>query len=128
VIAQGTNDPYEIECVRDAGYEMILLTRATAMLECMDSLTPPVDIPSPTIVPPEKWRTIDLARDTPNWGDELMYHLVTYEFTREYSETHETSGKEAKGLVPDDVGRVLCENHIIARNKMGALVITRRKS
>ena len=31
VVAQGTSDPYEIECVRDAAYEAELIERAAAM-------------------------------------------------------------------------------------------------
>jgi hypothetical protein len=129
VAAQGTNDPFEIECIRDQAYEAVLLERAAAMLESMDTLTPPVELAMQSVpVPPEKWRTVDLDRDTPNWGDEMLTHLLNYEFTREAADDHESAGKAAKLLVPDDVGRVLCEHHIIARNKKGALVITRRKS
>jgi hypothetical protein len=128
VVAQGTNDPYEIECLRSMEYEDELLVRSAAMLLCMDTMTPPVDVPAPTVVPPEKWRTIDLDRDTPNWGDEMLAALLVYEATREFADEHERSGKAAKALVPEDCGRVLTEHHNIARTKKNTLVITRRRS
>jgi predicted phage-related endonuclease len=128
VIAQGTNDPIEIECVRSQEYEDELLVRCAAMLLSMDTMCPPVDVPAPIAVPPEKWRTVDLDRDQPNWAAALTYELATYEFTRKDAETHELAGKVAKELVPDDVGRVIAPDHIIARNKKGSLAITRRTS
>jgi predicted phage-related endonuclease len=128
VIAQGTNEPIEIECIRDARYEAMLLNRAEAMLECMDTMTPPVAIDTPVMVPPEKWRTVDLAIDQPNWADEMLSLLHVFDQTQQVADQHDELGKLAKELVPDDVGRVLAQNHIIARNKKGTLVLTRRKS
>lgn len=131
VVAQGTNDPFEIECIRSPDYEAVLLERATAMLESMDAMRPPVELPKVTIVPPERWRTVNLLDvnvTPPNWADELVAMLVYYEHTREVAEHHDESARNAKALIPDDVGKVLAPFHIIARNKKGALVITRRKS
>ena len=128
VVAQGTNDPFEIECVRSSAYEAVMLSEAAAMLESMDMLHPPVAIETPVMVPPEKWRTIDLAVDHPNWGEELIQHLLGYENTRDAAEAHEFCGRSAKQLIPDDVGKVLTSTHIIARNKRNALSITQRKT
>lgn len=124
VIGQGTNDPIEIECVRSAKYESELLARCNAMLLCIDTLTPPVTLPAP--VPPEKWRTVDLSVDRPNWSDELMAALVEYDETAEAAKAHEEWGKCARSVVPDDVGKVLAGRFTISRNKKGALAITRR--
>ena len=129
VVAQGTNEPFEIECVRDLVYEAQLLERAGAMLECMDTLTAPVELAEvPPLVPPEKWRTIDLDLEMPNWGSELIKEITTYDDTKEMAEANELAGKAAKALVPDDVGKVFVPGYTIARNKKGSLAITRRKS
>jgi predicted phage-related endonuclease len=129
VVAQGTNEPYEIECVRDSDYERRLLERAATMLECMDTMTPPVTIDQPKIVAPEKWRTVDLDIDTYlNWVEPLRDVLQIYSDTKQAADTNENAGKTAKRLIPDDVGRVLSAAYIIARNKNGALAITRRKT
>lgn len=128
VVAQGTNDIYEIECLRNAEYEQHLLERADAMLDCMDRMVPPVDLELPVIVPPEKWRTVDLGYETPNWADEMINLLSDYGQTTDAALEHELAGRAAKDLVPDDVGKVLTPLHIIARNKKGSLAITRRKS
>lgn len=127
VIAQGTSDPFDIECVREAAYEAVLLERAAAMLLCIDTLTPPVAIISPSIVPPEKWRTVDLEREDPNWRDEMIEQLVLYHDTRDQADANDAAGKAAKALVPDDVGKVLVGGYAISRNKKGTLVITARR-
>jgi predicted phage-related endonuclease len=134
VVAQGTNEPFEIECIRDAQYEQVLLDRAAAMLECMDTLTPPVTLAeAPPIVPPEKWRTVDLTTlspdaELPNWTAELLCEILTFANTKEAADECEAAAKAAKALIPDDVGKVLLTHHIIARNKKGSLAITRRKT
>lgn len=128
VVAQGTNEPFEIECMRSPDYEAALIERATAMLESMDAMRPPVELPPIVIVPPERWRTVDLDKDSPNWADDMIEHILLYENTREAAAAHELAGKNVKELVPDDVGKVLTPGHLIARNKKGTLVITRRKS
>lgn len=129
IVGQGTATPFEIECVRDkVGYEPLMLERAAAMLESMDTMTPPVAIDTPVMVPPERWRTIDLATDTPNWREDLIENLAVYEDTRPLADANEQAGKAAKALIPDDVGKVLAFNFTITRNRKGSLVITRRKS
>jgi YqaJ-like viral recombinase domain len=128
VIAQGTNDPIEIECIRDADYEKVLLERAAAMLESIDTLSPPVHIEPPTVVPPEKWRTVDLAVDDPNWADELISLLSVYDLTQQGHDQHENAGQLARALVPDDVGKVLTGHYTLSRNKKGTVSINRRKA
>lgn len=128
VIAQGTSEPYEIACIRDPiTYEPLLLDEAAAMLESMDMLRPPVTLDTPVMVPPEKWRTVDLdTPDTVNWGVELVEQLLIYHDTKEQADAHDAAGKAAKALIPDDVGKVLVPGYIISRTKRG-LTITRRK-
>lgn len=127
VVAQGTSDPFDIECVRDPAYEAVLLERAAAMLLCIDTLTAPVAIDSPPIAPPEKWRTVDLDVDRPNWADEMFSRLADYEEATPYVEVHEHAGKAARALVPDDVGKVYAGGFTLSRNKRGTVSITRRK-
>jgi hypothetical protein len=128
VVAQGTSEPYEIACIRDPiTYEPLLLDEAAAMLESMDMLQPPVTIETPVMVPPEKWRTVDLDVDKPNWAQEMQMYLDAYAGSAAAADVHEDTGKAAKALVPDDVGKVITTFHIINRTKRG-LTITRRKS
>jgi len=128
IVGQGTNDPFSIECMRCSSYEKVLLERCEAMLESIDSLTPPVEIEAPVMVPPERWRTVDLETDTsPNWRDELLDHLTQYMASAPHVLLYEEASKRAKALVPDDVGKVLAPGHNITRNKKGSLVITQRK-
>jgi len=126
LVGQGTNPPIEIECVRDVSYEDELLARCTAALFCIKTLTPPCALP--VVVPPERWRTIDLDVEQTNWGQELREILAVYESTKAYAEQHDAAGKEARALIPEDVGKVLTPGFTISRNKRGSLAITRRKS
>ena len=129
VVAQGTAEPFEIECVRSPAYEEVLLEEAAKMLESMDMLVPPVVIEVPVMVPPEKWRTVDLEDpETVNWGVELVEHILTYHDTKDAADAHDDAGKAAKALIPDDVGKVFVPGYTIARNKKGTLTITRRKA
>jgi hypothetical protein len=127
VVAQGTAEPIEIECLRDAAYEAELRTRIHAWLICIRTLTPPCPEPMP-LPPPEKWRTINLEYDQPNWRDEMLDHLSTYASTAQAVATYDAAGKAARALVPDDVGVVLAGEFRIARNKRGTLAITRRSA
>lgn len=124
LVGQGTNPPIEIECVRDADYEGELLARCSAALMCIKTLTPPCALP--VVVPPERWRTIDLTTEQTNWGQELLEILSVYESTKPYADQHEAAGKEARALIPDDVGKVIAPGYMLNRNKRGVLSILRR--
>jgi hypothetical protein len=94
---------------------------------CLRTFTPPV--PMPRVVPPDQWRTVDLSQEPmPNWGHPLMPMLQLYEDTREAAEMHDQAGREARALVPDDVGVVLAGDHKLSRNRKGNLAITRVRS
>jgi hypothetical protein len=83
----------------------------------------------PKLVTPEIWRTIDLSVEPmPNWGHIMLPTLQIFEATREAAEQHEQAGKDARGLVPDDVSVVLTPEHRLSRNKHGAVSIRRRNA
>jgi hypothetical protein len=80
----------------------------------------------PAPVPPEKWRTVDLAFEQPNWGPEVMAALVEYDETDAAAKAHEAWGKLVRERIPDDVGKVHTGSFTISRNKRGTLAITRK--
>lgn len=120
-VAQGTSDPVEYEITFDANYAAELLRRAAAFLVCMRTMTPPC--PLPEVLPPEKWRIIDLAREAPNWGDEMLAHLSLYEATAEYATAHDEAGAKARALVPEDVAKVIAGQFVLDRNRRGIVSI-----
>jgi hypothetical protein len=124
LVAQGTAEPIDFEMEHDADYAAELMKRADIFLTCLRNLTPPY--PMPPVVPPEKWRTVDLASEQPNWAGELQLFLQEYDETAEAAEQHVAAGQAARGLVPDDVGKVLAGIFQITRNRKGTLAITRR--
>ena len=130
-VGRGTGEPQEYDLTPKpldpvaAAYEAEMWARAEAFRICLRTFTPPV--PMPRVVAPEIWRTIDLTKDPmPNWGHVMVPTLEIYEDTREAAEQHEVAGKEARGLVPDDVAIVLTPSHRLSRNKKGVISIRRR--
>jgi hypothetical protein len=66
--------------------------------------------------PPERWRTIDIALEQPNWGPELMVNLGAYDETKAAVAINEAAGKAARELVPADVGKVIAGEFVLSRN------------
>jgi hypothetical protein len=124
LVAQGTNEPIDFEHEYDADYAGELLKRADIFLHCLRTLTPPY--PLPPVIPPEKWRTVDLATECPNWAGELQLFLTEYDATAEAAQSHVDAGQAARELVPEDVGKVFAGGFQITRNRKGNLAITRR--
>ena len=124
-VGQGTSEPVEHEVLFDQAYADELMRRADLFLESMRTMTPP--FPEPPIIPPSRWRTIDILAEPTNWSDEFFDHLSIYEETADAVTAHEEAGKAAKLLIPNDVGRCDAGLWQVNRNKKGTLVITRRK-
>lgn len=127
-VGQGTSEPIEYDITpksddaNAAQYEQVMWLRVEMFRMCLRTFTPPV--PMPRLVPPDLWRTVDLSQEPmPNWGHVLLPTLELYEQTREAAELHDQAGKEARALVPEDVGVVLAFEHKLARNKNGAVSI-----
>jgi hypothetical protein len=124
VVAQGTNEPIDFEHEYDADYAGELMKRADIFLTCLRTLTPPY--PMPPVIPPEKWRTLDIIAEPTNWSGELLLYLQEYDSTAAAAQTHDDVGKAARDLIPDDVGKVFAGTFQITRNRKGILAITRR--
>jgi hypothetical protein len=125
VVAKGTSEPVEYEMFYDQEYADELIRRARAFIHCMQTLTPPY--PEPPIVPQDKWRTLDLDAEPTNWSEELRNHLHHFAATAEAASHHDLAGSAAKGLIPDDVGKVLIGPWQITRDKRGTLSIRNRR-
>ena len=124
VVGQGTANPIEIECVRDEGYEAELLERAAAFLLCIRTFTPPC--PLPPVIPPDRWRTLDVIAEPTNWSAQLLQHLENYGITADAAADHDAAGAAARALIPDDVGKVFAGLWILTRDKRGVVSIRRK--
>ena len=124
VVGQGTANPIEIECVRDEGYEAELLERAAAFLLCIRTFTPPC--PLPPVIPPDRWRTLDVIAEPTNWSAQLLQHLENYGITADAAADHDAAGAAARALIPDDVGKVFAGPWLLARDKRGVVSIRRK--
>lgn len=122
LIMHGTAEPREIEVTADAAYEAEMWDRIASFWLCVETLTPPVALPK--IVPPDQWRTIDLAQDPkPNWGHALIPLLREWQETKEAADRNAHAADAAKPLVPQDVGCVRFFNITIRRDRRGYLSI-----
>jgi hypothetical protein len=124
LIVHGGSEPSEIPIVPDSSYEQVLWERMAAFELCVQTLTPPA--PLARIVPPEQWRTIDLAslaEPWPNWAHELAFDLERWRDVRPLAQEFEEITDHIKSLLPDDVGRFTCAGVTIRRNRRGALTI-----
>ena len=124
VVGQGTANPIEIECVRDEGYEAELLERAAAFLLCIRTFTPPC--PLPPVIPPDRWRTLDVIAEPTNWSAQLLQHLESYSITADAAADHDAAGAAARALIPDDVGKVFAGPWLLTRDKRGVVSIRRK--
>jgi hypothetical protein len=126
VVGQGTSEPVEHEIVFDEDYAGEMMRRIDAFLECMRKMRPPY--PEPPIIPPSKWRTVDLDAEPTNWAPDLINHLEHYAATAEMAQLHGLAGSAARKLVPDDVGKVLVRQWQITRDRRGILSIRDRRN
>jgi hypothetical protein len=114
---------HEIET--DEAYEKAVMERLLAFQLCVDTMTPPVANPN-ELVPPERWRTIDLRMvGGPNWGPLMRTLLDQWNETYEQAQEHKQLNEDIRKLLPADVGRIVTPNVTLRRNKAGAVSIKR---
>lgn len=118
------HEPVEIEVEADQAFIEEAYTRIAAFKICIDTITPPH--PVEPVYPPEKWRTIDLAFENPNWKEEMAEHLTVWASTKTPADQHAEAAAAIKALLPGDVGKLHFYGIHISRNKRGALTIQRR--
>jgi hypothetical protein len=120
-VIEGANAPI-VEMIAFApDYAGELFKRATAFMRCVESLTPPVAIPS-VQAPVCPVQTYDMTGNN-QWGSEAASWLENYE-ARKVAEKAE---KSLKALVPSDAAR--CHGHgvQITRDRAGKLSLREAK-
>lgn len=125
LISVAGREPVEVEIEFDQDYYDEVIARVEAFKICMETMTPPVQLPK--LVAPSRWRTIDLDTDTSlNFRDELIEHLVDWRATGMASRVHAQAAASAKSFMPEDCGRLVYQGIIISRDKRGHLSIRSR--
>ena len=118
------HEPVEIDVEFDQEFIDEVYTRIAAFKICVDTVTPPH--PVAPVYPPEKWRSVDLDAENPNWKDEMVEHLTVWASTKAPADQHTDAAASIKLLLPGDVGRLRFRGIQISRNKRGALSIQRK--
>lgn len=122
LVVCGGNEPVELEIFLTEDYAQQVWQVVEQFWHCVETLTPPFDLPTP--IAPEKWRTVDLDRDQPNWGNEMAVLLAAHEAHEPQARNFEAIKVAIKKLLPDDVGRVICGPWLIRRARNNAITIT----
>jgi hypothetical protein len=96
---------------------------------CVETLTPPFPLQFPKLVPPEKWRKIDLDSDTdlPNWAEDMRTLLGVWSATESDFKAHEEIKVAIKKILPDDCGKLNYSGLVISRARNNAVSIKRAK-
>lgn len=128
LLMHGSAEPREIEAYLTPDYEDSVLSTAAAFWACVESMRPPVDLPSAP-VPPERWRRIELdtEADLYNWSGAMKEALQIWRETAPAAARCEAAKTAIKAVLPDDVGRVRYsgagQTVIVARARNGAVTI-----
>src|SRR5262245_57727279 len=123
IAQQGNHSPKLFDVLVTADYTNEVLARGQAFHDCIVNRMPPC-APPPMPVPPERWRTVDLAdRPLPNWGPAVMEHLDEWDSTRFAADRNQRAKVGVKELVPLDVGRIVYGAISVKRARNNALTI-----
>ena len=103
----------------DPIYANELLDRAKAFWACVESLTPPVALPSIAApIPVDAMREISMEGNNA-WSE----HAATWLTNKAAAKAFETASKEIKALVPNDVRKATGYAIAVSRSKNGSLTI-----
>jgi len=129
LLVHGGAEPREIEIETTEEYDKQVWNRVDAFQLCVENLTPPVQLPE--IVPPDKWRTVNLLNDNDmaahNWSGEMLIALADWAANEQQAKTFEASKERVKMLLPADVGTILTADVKVARDRRNAVSIRHRR-
>lgn len=128
LLCHGFADPRELELEITPEYEALVWKRVDAFQQCVEHLTPPV--PMPEVVPPEKWRTVNLDSaadfDAHNWSADMLLAFGDWLANKDAAKRFEESKETVKALLPADVGTVLGGGCVVKRDRRNAVTIRHR--
>jgi hypothetical protein len=115
------------EITFDEAYEAEVWARMCSFQLACETYTPP-NGPLPELVPPNLWKSIDLAMvvPMPNWGPLMIAQMRQWSETKHEHRLHEDAKKSIKEMMPNDVGTVTYGGMSVTRSKSGAIT-TREK-
>ena len=130
LIVHGTAEPVEYAIAIDPDYEAVLWQRVAQFQHCVETLTPPVAMP--TVTPPEQWRAIDLDQDSEesraNWATVIKLHLETWAQHQDSAQAFDTAKTEIKALLPEDCRKLTFAGMLVTRARNRAVTIKRARA
>jgi len=116
-IIEGAREPAIEPVLYDAIYAGTLMNRAERFMECVWSLTPPVDF-APTPAPAKPEKVYDMTGSNA-WAE----HAGLWLENRMAAKAFDGAAKEIKALVAPDASRAYGHGISVSRSKAGALTI-----
>ena len=129
LLLHGGAEPIELQIDIDPDYEREVWTRVRQFWDCVQDLREPTGLQFEPILPPDKWRVLDLDHepDTLNWKHDMAAALEEWLQTEEAHKRCEDSKIKTKDLLPADVGRLYSGGAVVSRSRSNAVTIRRRK-
>jgi len=126
ILAVLQDDLTELEVVIDEAYEREVFARVAAFQLCVQTFTPPMKLPE--LIPPELWKTIDLATVTPrpNWATDMQMNLRMWSDTKDAVRMHQAAKDSIKTMLPNDVGTLTWGEMSVKRSRNNAITIRER--
>lgn len=119
----GANEPLEQAVELNPEYAAILMGRAHQFWRCVETLTPPVDLPVVAApVAPEKYRKVDMSGSN-SWTE----HAANWLANKEAAKTFDKAVDEIKALIEADIGEATGAGVVAKRSKTGAITIKKEK-
>lgn len=128
LLMHGFAEPRELEIEVTDAYASQVWYRVEQFHDCVQNLIPPV--PMPEVVPPEKWRTVNLDSaadfDAHNWSADMLLAFGDWLANKDAAKRFEESKETVKALLPADVGTVLGGGCVVKRDRRNAVTIRHR--
>jgi hypothetical protein len=116
-IIEGAREPVIEPVEWNADYSAELWRRAEVFIECVRSLTPPVEF-APVVVPVRAVKVIDMTG-----SNQWAMLAADWRETRIAARSFEAAAKGIKDLVPNDVGRCFGHGIEVVRDKANRLSV-----
>jgi hypothetical protein len=121
LIVHGGSEPVEYPVTWPVGYEADVWTRLDGFWDCVESLTPPCELPE-LLAPVPAVKTYDMGT-----SNAWVSNAATWALNKSAAKDFDAASKELKALVPADAIKCFGGGITVSRSKAGSLSIKEGK-
>ncbi len=129
-LIEGAREPVVTMLERDEEYIAEMMDRASAFMRCVESDTPPFELPEPPTQHITALRFVNLddaGTEQPNWAEDMRAAIARWLATSSAVKTNKAAFDTIKTLLPDDVGDLACNGVMVKRAKNNAIHVREPK-